>query len=78
MINYPIVKHIDGKWHTSNEIILGFNCQIKMQKGKGSKIHIWNEDNSKVLKTFRFSFAVKEHLIAKATIWISNNLNLKS
>jgi len=73
MINYPIVKHIDGKWHTSNHEILGHKCQIKMQKSKGCKIHIWDKDNSKVVKTFRFVFYSEKYLVNKALNWIKSN-----
>ena len=68
-------EHIDGKWYTSEHIILEHYCQIKMQPGKGSKIHIWNQDKTKVLKTFRYSFATQEYLIKKAEGYIKNSIN---
>lgn len=68
-----IKKHIDGKWWTSEYIILEHPCEIKMQENKGCKIHIWNKDKSKVIKTFRFLFATEQYLLNKAESYIKQN-----
>lgn len=70
-----IKSHIDGKWWTSDYIILEHPCEIKMKENKGCKIHIWNKDKSKVIKTFRFSFANEQHLLNKAELYIKSYEN---
>jgi hypothetical protein len=67
-------KHIDGEWYTSEYNYEGYKLVIKMQPGKGSKIHIWNKDNTKVLKTFRMSFAPPEYFLEKAKEYINSKL----
>lgn len=67
-------KHIDGEWWTSNHEYLNHKLQIKMQPNKGCKIHIWNIEQTKVIKTFRFNFASEEYLLNKAKTWINQSL----
>lgn len=74
MKHYPIIKHKDGLWHTSEHVILGIKCCIKMQEGKGCKIHIWNKENTKVSKTFKYNFSTEEYLLKKAEDWIKTKI----
>ncbi len=64
------VKHIDGKWFTSDFIIEDFKVQIKMRQNHGCKVHIFNNETNKVLKTFRYHFASQDFLLKKAKQWI--------
>jgi hypothetical protein len=54
-MKHHLIKHIDGIWHTSNHLILNIKCQIKMRDFSGCKIHIWDRDNNKIVKTFRYN-----------------------
>lgn len=63
--------HVDGEWWTTIHEYEGHKLEIKMQPNKGCKIHIWNKDNTKVLKTFRFEFATEFYLLNKAKNWIN-------
>lgn len=65
-------KHIDGEWWTSEHIVDGYRCTIKMRNGSGCKIHIWDKLNNKVIKTFRFNFSTEDYLLNKAKQWIKN------
>jgi hypothetical protein len=67
-----IVKHIDGEWWTSEHCMNGYRCTIKMRDGSGCKIHIWNIENTKVIKTFKFYFSTEEYLLNRAKKWIEN------
>jgi len=66
-------NHIDGNWWTTEHIIHEHKCVIKMQLSKGCKVHIWNKENTKVLKTYRFNFASEKYLLNLANNWILNN-----
>lgn len=66
-------KHIDGEWWTKNYLYKDRKLMIKMRKGHGCKIHIWNQVGDKVIKTFRYYFAEDEFLLKKATVWIDSN-----
>lgn len=65
--------HIDGKWWTSEYNYEGHKLQIKMREGHGAKIHIWNKEITKVIKTFRYSFVTKDYLLNRAIDWLKNN-----
>lgn len=71
-----LIKHIDGEWFTSYHDFKGFPLEIKMRENHGSKIHIWNSDRTKVLKTFRFYFATEDYLLNRAKNYINNKLNI--
>jgi hypothetical protein len=66
-------NHIDGEWFTSNYLYNGRKLQIKMRKGHGVKIHIWDVSGSKIIKTFRFTFSTEEYLLNKAKQWIDKS-----
>lgn len=67
----PEVKnHPDGDRNTTNYDYKGHQLIIKMKKNKGAKIHVWDIQGDKVLKTFRFAFATQEFLLKKAQQWI--------
>jgi hypothetical protein len=63
-------KHIDGEWWTSNHEYKTRKLQIKMRKSWGAKIHIWNVEGTKVLKTFRYTYYDQNFLLKKAQSWI--------
>lgn len=67
---YSSQKHIDGEWFTSDHIYKGHKVQIKMRKGKGCKIHIWNLEGTKIVKTFRYNFSTPTQLLKVAQKWI--------
>jgi hypothetical protein len=73
MEHYPIIKHIDGEWHTSTHLISDRTCQIKMKPHKGCKIHIFDPTGSKVVKTFKYNFSTESYLLNKAKQWIELN-----
>ena len=65
-----IKKHIDGYWWTTEYAYLGHALELKMRKDHGSKIHIWNLERTKVIKTFRWTAILPEKALRKATTWI--------
>jgi len=65
-------KHIDGEWFTSNHQYKDRKLMVKMRKGHGTKIQIWNVDGTKVEKTFRFKFGELNFLLNKAKTWIDD------
>ena len=70
-----LIEHIDGKWWTSEYTHNGHLIQIKMQQGKGCKAHIWNKENTKVVKTIRYYFITVERILNKAHCYINDHLN---
>lgn len=67
-------SHIDGEWWTSEHMVEGHRCTIKMRDHSGCKIHIWNTEETKVIKTFKFVFSTQDFLLNKARNWIKNKL----
>ena len=64
--------HIDGEWWTDVYQYKEYELYIKMRKNHGSKIHIWDKQHNKIIKTFRYVYITPEKLIQKAKIYIDN------
>ena len=73
MSRIKTTNHIDGAWHTSDHSYKGYKLTIKMQSCKGCKIHIWNKEASKVVKTLRYNFSSEASLLEKAYRFIEEN-----
>jgi hypothetical protein len=70
-----LIKHIDGIWWTSEYMHNEHLIQIKMQKSKGSKAHIWNRERTKVVKTIRYSYVPLKTLLNKVHCYINDHLD---
>jgi len=66
------IKHSDGIWHTTEHFYEGYKYVIKSREGSGMKVHILNADNTKVIKTFRWSLVKASYAGAKAKQFIDN------
>ena len=78
LVYHGIQQHPDGKWYTSEDEYEGHKLQIKMSTTgmSGCKIHIWDKNGDKVVKTLRYNFAKPAYLLTKAQNWINqNNIN---
>jgi hypothetical protein len=62
--------HKDGEWYTSEHSYKGRKLTIKMKEGHGAKIHIFDTERVKVIKTFRYIFCTEDRLIRKAQQYI--------
>lgn len=65
-------KHVDGTWWTTRLSYLGYDLIIKMQQGKGAKVHIMKQGEK--TKTFRYNFANDYFLTQKAKEWVNQKL----
>jgi len=65
-------KHIDGEWWTTEYSYRDRKIQVKSREGKGMKAHVWNENSTEVIKTFRYRWIPYKLLLEKAKRYIDD------